>query len=139
KEVLARVEAMYRALEALGVIDLFDFYVLSDSTWPECVDRERAGYRRMLLRLRAGGRLFYRHRSPNVGRKAGNIADFIRTSGGAYDYMLVLDADSLMSGETIIEMVRRMEAEPTLGLLQTLPRIIERRTLFGRMLQFSAS
>ena len=138
KGVLARVEAMYRALDSLGVIDLFDFHILSDSTRPECVEAEKASYRRVLLRLRAGGRLFYRHRSPNVGRKAGNVADFIRTSGGAYDYMLVLDADSLMSGQTIVEMVRRMEAEPTLGLLQTLPRVIERRTVFGRLLQFSA-
>ncbi len=137
--VFARLDAMYRAIDDMGVLDTFDFHVLSDSTRAESVADEKALYRRAVMALSAGGRLFYRHRSPNVGRKAGNIAEFIRASGGAYDYMLVLDADSLMHAGTIVEMVRRMEAVPDLGLLQTVPQIIGRRTLFGRMIQFSAS
>lgn len=137
--VFRRLEAMYRSLDRLGVLDLFDFHVLSDSTKRENAESEKELYRRFVVRLGAGGRLYYRHRSPNVGRKAGNLAEFIRHSGGAYDYMLVLDADSLMRGETILEMVRRMEGEPKLGLLQTVPQILGRRTLFGRTLQFSAS
>ncbi len=137
--VFARLDAMYRAIDDMGVLDTFDFHVLSDSTRAQSVVDEKALYRRAVMALGAGGRLFYRHRSPNVGRKAGNIADFIRANGGAYDYMLVLDADSLMHARTIVEMVRRMEAVPDLGLLQTVPQIIGRRTLFGRMIQFSAS
>ncbi len=137
--VFARLEAMYRALAQLDCLTLFDFHVLSDSTNAARADDEKAHFRSIVQRLGAGGRIFYRHRSPNVGRKAGNISDFLRRSGAAYDYMLVLDADSLMRGETIVEMVRRMEAEPALGLLQTVPQIIDRRTLFGRMLQFSAA
>jgi membrane glycosyltransferase len=137
--VFARLDAMYRALDAAGALDGFDFHVLSDSTREEAATAEKRLHRRAVTVLGAGGRLFYRHRSPNTGRKAGNIADFIRTNGGAYAYMLVLDADSLMSADTIVEMVRRMEAAPDLGLLQTVPRIIGRRTLFGRMIQFSAN
>uniref|UniRef100_UPI003BA8E3F8 glucans biosynthesis glucosyltransferase MdoH n=1 Tax=Stappia sp. TaxID=1870903 RepID=UPI003BA8E3F8 len=137
--VFARLHAMYRALDDAGVLDCFDFHVLSDSTREEAAAAEKRLHRQAVSELGAGGRLFYRHRSPNTGRKAGNIADFIRTSGGAYEYMLVLDADSLMSAETIVEMVRRMEAVPDLGLLQTVPRIIGRKTLFGRMIQFSAN
>ena len=137
--VFARLDAMYRALHDLGVLDTFDFHILSDSTKEEAQADERRLYRRAVAALGAGGRLFYRHRSPNTGRKAGNIGEFIRTNGGAYDYMLVLDADSLMTAETIVEMVRRMEAAPDLGLLQTIPLIIGRKTLFGRMIQFSAS
>ncbi|PTW61444.1 membrane glycosyltransferase [Breoghania corrubedonensis] len=137
--VFARLDAMYRALNDLGVMDTFDFHVLSDSTRPEAQADEKRLHRRAVAALGAGGRLFYRHRSPNTGRKAGNISEFIRTNGGAYDYMLVLDADSLMKAETIVEMVRRMEAAPDLGLLQTVPLIIGRKTLFGRMIQFSAS
>ncbi|WP_094461666.1 glucans biosynthesis glucosyltransferase MdoH [Pannonibacter phragmitetus] len=137
--VFARIAAMYRSIEAAGYIDLFDVHVLSDSTKAASVAAENEAYRSALISLKAGGHLYYRNRSPNVGRKAGNIADFIRTSGGAYSYMLVLDADSLMRGETIVEMVRRMEAEPKLGLLQALPQVIGLITLFGRMLQFSAA
>jgi membrane glycosyltransferase len=137
--VFARLHAMYRALEEADALECFDFHVLSDSTREEAAEAERRLHVRAVRELGAGGRLFYRHRSPNTGRKAGNIADFIRTSGGAYEYMLVLDADSLMSAQTIVEMVRRMEAVPDLGLLQTVPRIIGRKTLFGRMIQFSAN
>lgn len=137
--VFARLEAMYRALDEIGVLECFDVHVLSDSTREEAAADERRLYRQAVAELSAAGRLYYRHRSPNTGRKAGNIADFIRASGGAYEYMLVLDADSLMSAETIVEMVRRMEAVPDLGLLQTVPRIIGRKTLFGRMIQFSAN
>lgn len=137
--VFARLEAMFRAIRELDCLEIFDFHVLSDSTNADRAAEEKARYRDSVTRLGAGGRIFYRHRSPNTGRKAGNIADFLRRSGGAYDYMLVLDADSLMRGETILEMVRRMEAQPELGLLQTVPQIVDRQTLFGRMLQFSAA
>ncbi|WP_346914234.1 glucans biosynthesis glucosyltransferase MdoH [uncultured Roseibium sp.] len=136
--VFARIEAMYRSLERTGTLHLFDFHVLSDTTNPAIAEAEGGAWRQSLVRLQAGGRLYYRHREKNTGRKAGNIADFIRTSGGSYEFMLVLDADSLMDGETIVEMVRRMEAAPTLGLLQTLPQMIGLTSLFGRMLQFSA-
>ncbi|MCC4296758.1 glucans biosynthesis glucosyltransferase MdoH [Aurantimonas coralicida] len=137
--VLARVGAMYEGLRSIGGLDAFDFYILSDSTRAENVAAERRGVDMLLSELGAAGRLYYRNREKNVGRKAGNIADFVTTSGGAYDYMLVLDADSLMRPETMVEMVARMDGDPELGLLQTQPLIIGRRTLFGRALQFSAA
>ena len=84
-------------------------------------------------------RIVYRRRNRNTGRKAGNIEDFIQTSGGAYDYAMILDADSLMEGATIARMVRRMEADPALGLLQSLARVVGARSWFGRTMQFSAS
>lgn len=84
-------------------------------------------------------RIFYRRRRQNTGRKAGNIAEFFMTSGAAYDFAVILDADSLMEGDTIVEMIRRMETEPDLGLLQTLPRITGAQSRFGRVMQFAAS
>ena len=65
--------------------------------------------------------VFYRHRARNLRRKAGNIADWVERWGGAYPFMLVLDADSLMEADTIIELARRMEADDDLGILQTSP------------------
>ncbi|KQT83071.1 glucans biosynthesis glucosyltransferase MdoH [Aurantimonas sp. Leaf443] len=137
--VFARVAAMIEGLRRIGYQDAFDVHVLSDSTKAECVAEERRNAAILLAELGAAGRLYYRHREQNVGRKAGNIADFVTTSGGAYEYMLVLDADSLMRPETIVAMAARMEADPELALLQTQPLIIGRRTLFGRALQFSAA
>jgi membrane glycosyltransferase len=135
--VFARLEAIMQSVSRLSTAGQFDFFVLSDTTKPDVAEREIQAYQRLLARRKAGGHLFYRRREQNIGRKAGNIADFLQTSGGAYDYMLVLDADSLMDGTTIQEMVRRMEADPRLGLLQSLPQIIGLNTLFGRLLQFA--
>ena len=137
--VLARVAAMAEGLRKAERLNAFHFYILSDSTKPECVEAEERAFRFLLRRMKLAGRLFYRHRAKNTGRKAGNIADFVTTHGGAYPYMLVLDADSLMVPETILEMVARMDDQPDLALLQSQPLIINRRTVFGRALQFSAA
>ncbi|MTI44239.1 membrane glycosyltransferase [Roseibium hamelinense] len=137
--VFARMTAMMRSVAALPEAEQFDFFILSDTTDLTIAEREAGVYRRVVDREGVEGRLFYRRRDKNTGRKAGNIADFVRTYGAAYEFMLILDADSLMTASAIGEMVRRMEAEPKLGLLQTLPQIRGLETLFGRMLQFSTA
>lgn len=114
------------------------FAILSDSSRPEAVAGETYWLGRLMAETAGEGRLFYRRRERNTGRKAGNIADFFRRSGAAYDYALILDADSLMEGTTILEMIRRMEAEPRLGLLQTLPVIVRSGSIFARAMQFAA-
>ena len=53
--------------------------------------------------------------------------------------MVVLDADSVMTGRTLVELVRTMEANPRVGLIQTVPIPARRDTLFGRLVQFAAS
>ncbi len=80
----------------------------------------------------------YRHRPKNTARKAGNIADFVTRWGGAYEHMVVLDADSLMTGHAIVCLAAAMEADPDSGIIQTLPLIINRNTLFARVQQFAA-
>ena len=47
--------------------------------------------------------------------KSGNIAEFVRNWGGAYDYMIVLDADSIMSGQALVSLAQLMEAHPEVG------------------------
>ena len=68
--------------------------------------------------------LFYRRRTVNEGRKPGNIAEWIRRHGGGYDYMLVLDADSLMSGAAMMRMAAAMDRHQGVALLQTVPTVI---------------
>ncbi|MDB5563181.1 MAG: glucans biosynthesis glucosyltransferase MdoH [Hyphomicrobiales bacterium] len=135
----SRVAAMDESLAQVRVADKFHFAILSDTTSEEIAEQEARWFARLITERRGEGRLFYRRRTANIGKKAGNIEDFVRRSGGAYEYALILDADSLMEGETILEMARRMEADPSLGLLQTLPMIIYARSFFGRAMQFSAS
>ena len=135
----SRIAAMDASLEVLGQTSQFDFAILSDTRDPVTAARERLWYLR-LLRDRSGqGRIYYRRRDDNRGRKAGNIEDFIQTSGAAYEFAIILDADSLMEGTTMLEMVARMQADRRLGLLQTLPQMINARTRFARAMQFSAA
>ena len=75
------------------------------------------------------GRVFYRWRRHRIKRKSGNIADFCRRWGSQYRYMVVLDADSVMTGECLTTLVRLMEANPTSGIIQTAPRGAGRDTL----------
>ncbi|MEH7828532.1 glucans biosynthesis glucosyltransferase MdoH [Gemmobacter denitrificans] len=135
----SRVAAMDESLQATGFGDLFHIAILSDSRNETIAARERLCFLRLVQDRGAQGRMFYRRRETNTGKKAGNIEDFIQKSGAAYDLALILDADSLMEGATIVEMARRMQAEPDLGLLQTLPVVTRATTRFGRAMQFSAA
>jgi membrane glycosyltransferase len=135
----SRIAAMNRSLVELGIEDRFHFVVLSDTTSDEIAALEVIWFERLLAEPSGPGRIFYRRRERNVGKKAGNVEDFVRRSGGAYNYALILDADSLMEGATIGELSRRMDADPELGLLQTVPRIIHARTVFGRCMQFAST
>lgn len=133
----ARIAAMDQSIRAAGVEA--DIAILSDTRDAGGALRERHAYVRLLQITGGTGRIFYRRRNDNRGRKAGNVEDFIRRSGGAYDYAVILDADSLMEGSAIRTMIARMQADPKLGLLQTLPRIIGAQSLFGRAVQFAAA
>ncbi|MGR3376716.1 glucans biosynthesis glucosyltransferase MdoH [Salipiger abyssi] len=138
-ETFARVAAIEASLRATGDPAQIHLAILSDTRDEDVAAREIEVFEKLVAECDGVGRFFYRRREDNVGRKAGNIEDFIARSGGAYDYAVILDADSLMEGETILQMIRRMEAEPALGLLQTLPQIIRAQSRFGRAMQFSAA
>jgi membrane glycosyltransferase len=138
-ETFSRVAAMNRSLIALGIADRFHFAVLSDSTSLEVAAQEAVWFDQLVREPMSEGRIFYRRRERNTGKKAGNIEDFISRSGAAYDYALILDADSLMEGETIGRMALRMDTDAELGLLQTVPEVIRAETLFGRLMAFSSA
>jgi membrane glycosyltransferase len=135
--LMARIQAIDESIAAAGARDAFDLYILSDTTIPEILIAEEAHV--LALRERTGGhgRIFYRHRRRNEARKAGNIAEWVRRFGAAYEQMIVLDADSLMTGDTILRLIGAMERHPGVGLIQTLPVIINGHTLFARAQQFA--
>ncbi|WP_029653283.1 glucans biosynthesis glucosyltransferase MdoH [Marinobacter daepoensis] len=138
KWTLDGLKAIYRDIEREGRLDDFDFFVLSDSQDPDVWVEEQQAWGRMVEELGAEGRMFYRRRRVNLNFKSGNVADFLRRWGKDYQYMVVLDADSLLSGETIQTMVRVMNREPRVGILQTAPTVINGRSAFARIQQFSS-
>lgn len=133
----ARIEAIYRSIEATGHLESFDFFILSDTRDLNLWVMEETAWTNLCRKLGGFGRIYYRRRKTNENRKAGNIGDFVRTWGGGYEAMLVLDADSLMDGADIVKMARVMEAYPRLGILQTPPKLIRGSSVFTRLQQFA--
>jgi len=135
-DLMARLRAMYESVAATGQGARFDWFLLSDTTDPDIWIREEMAF--IALRRDCGAeRLYYRHRSDNTARKSGNIAEWVRRFGATYDYMIVLDADSLMAGDTIVRLVHAMETHPSAALIQTQPVIVNARSLFSRLQQFA--
>ena len=132
--VFARVEAMAASIGKAGMVGLVDFFVLSDSR-TENEAAELAAWRG--VSEAAPIPVYYRRRTENVARKPGNIAEWLERFGAAYEYMIILDADSMMSGDSILGLTAIMEQRPSIGLLQTVPMTINAQTLFQRWQQFA--
>ena len=133
--VFTAAEVMAQALIEQAV-DQTDIFVLSDTRDPAIAAAEEQAFAR--LQRMFGNRVRYRRRTLNLRRKAGNIADFCAAWSGEYDYMVVLDADSLMGAGTISMLIGLMDANPRAGLMQTVPYAVGRETLFARIQQFAA-
>jgi len=135
--VFARLQAVDQSLAQAGA-QTFDIFILSDTRDEGVKAQEGAAFQALRRRISPGRGLYYRSRVENIGRKAGNIADWVRTFGGAYETMVVLDADSLMEGEMLVRLAAAMARRPTLGLIQTVPLIVNRTSLFARVQQFAS-
>jgi membrane glycosyltransferase len=127
----------YESLEKTGQIERFDFFILSDSTNPDKWAEEERRWHDVIRELGALGRIYYRRRINNEGKKSGNVRDFLNTWGRRYRYFIVLDADSVMRGTTVVDLVKLMEANPGVGLIQTVPGLVNAESLFGRLQQFA--
>jgi len=145
--VFAGLRATCESVAATGHAKQFDVFVLSDSYNPETAAAERAAWEdlRAALALQHEANpnqpqveVYYRLRTRRTHRKAGNVADFCRRWGKDYRYMVVLDADSVMSGDCLTAMVKLMEANPTAGIIQTATQAIGHVTLHARAQQFAS-
>ena len=143
--VFGGLAATIDSLVATGEAGNFDVYVLSDTSEPDIRAAEQAAWSALATRLaptRDGEAppiaVHYRWRQQRIKRKAGNVADFCRRWGAAYRYLVVLDADSVMTGECLTTLVRMMEAHADAGIIQTAPRAVGHETLHARIQQFSA-
>jgi membrane glycosyltransferase len=137
ERVFAGLHAIYRSLERTGHLDNFDLFILSDTADADAWVREEQAWARLCRRVGGFGRIFYRRRRARIKRKSGNVAEFLRAWGNRYRYMVCLDADSIMAGNTIVSMVRAMERTPDAGMIQTAPTAFGRRSTFGRVHQFA--
>ena len=136
--VFAGLRAIHRSLARAGALDRFHFFVLSDSADPSAAVKEEEAWFDWCRAVDGFGRIFYRRRKVRLERKSGNVADFCRRWGRRYRYMVMLDADSLMTGETIVRLVDLMERHAGVGMIQTVPVAVNRSSLFARLQQFAS-
>jgi membrane glycosyltransferase len=136
--VFGNIRTLYRSLQKRGELETFEFYILSDSTQPEKLIEEELAWADLCRQTNGFGRIHYRRRKVPVNRKSGNIADFCRRWGHRHRYMVVLDADSIMTGESVASLVRLMEVNPRAGIIQTMPKLVGSETVFGRIQQFAS-
>lgn len=138
RRVYAGLRATWESLAATDVAQHFDLFILSDTSDPDARVAELAAWRDLCAQVQGFGRIFYRHRTVRIKRKSGNISDFCRRWGSRYRYMVVLDADSVMSGACLKRLVQVMEAHPNAGIVQTAPRAAGHDTLYARFQQFAS-
>jgi membrane glycosyltransferase len=133
---LQRLRIVQDSLDATGEAAHFAFFVLSDTSDPATASREEAEIAAWRLVDPRPGRIFYRRRTDNTGFKAGNLMEFCETLGADYDLIVPLDADSLMSGGAILDLVRIMQGDSQLGIVQGLVVGLPAASAFARMFQF---
>ncbi|WP_342078796.1 glucans biosynthesis glucosyltransferase MdoH [Yoonia sp. SS1-5] len=136
-DVFGNAAAMMKALSKQDSAHRFSLFILSDTRDDAVAAQEEQAFFNLKTRLPANALVHYRRRADNTDRKVGNLADWVERWGGGYDAMLVLDADSLMSGEAIVALTDALAVDPAAGLIQSFPTIFGARTVFARVQQFS--
>lgn len=134
---LARLETTILSIAQTGEEAAFTYFLLSDTNDADVARAEERGVEALRARYPfVAARLRYRRRLSNEGFKAGNVRDFCVQYGHEFEFMLLLDADSLMSGDTIRRMVRMAQAWPKIGILQSLVVGAPATSGFARAFQF---
>jgi len=137
EHIVHLLEPMISGLAASDARDKFHFYVLSDSSDSDIVAAEESRFAALAAAWRGRISLTYRRREQNTGYKAGNIADFCKRWGEQYEFALMLDADSVMTVELVHKLVRLMQADARIGILQSLVVGMPSVSAFARLFQFS--
>lgn len=135
--VFEGLRVVFKSVQQAAGLEHFDFFVLSDSNQPNQWIREEVAWAELCKQVGGFGKIFYRKRRQAINKKAGNVADFLRRWGSNYRYMVVLDADSVMSGEALARLVTLMEENPAAGIIQTAPRVVRGVSLYARLQAFA--
>lgn len=130
------LETMLKGLATPGIGEHFHLYVLSDTNDSKIAEQEQACFDAMQARWNDRIGITYRCRTENTGYKAGNIAEFCQRWGAQHDFALTLDVDSFMTSGAIVRLVRMMQANPRLGILQGLVVGLPSTSAFTRLFQY---
>ncbi|TGK77544.1 glucans biosynthesis glucosyltransferase MdoH [Leptospira noumeaensis] len=136
--IFSRIKVISESADQIHKLPKLDYFILSDTRTPEKWIKEEAAYTELCGSKNNYHNFHYRRRKSNLNGKSGNIADFCRRWGKKYKYMLILDADSLVSGELILQLIANMENQPKAGIIQSSTKIFKSTTLFQKLTEFSS-
>jgi membrane glycosyltransferase len=134
--VIRNIEPMMEGIAASGFAAQFHVFILSDTNVPDHAVDEEARFGALAAKWDGRLGVTYRRRTDNTGFKAGNVFDFCTRWGGDYDFAVTLDADSFQTAGSILRMVRIMQIDPKLGILQSLVVGMPSTSAFARAFQF---
>lgn len=134
--IIRNLEPMLEGLCASGYGERFHLYLLSDTSDAGLAIREEALLYELIMTWRDRVAISYRRRTVNSGFKAGNVRDFCERWGNRHEFAVTLDADSFMPADAVIRLVRIMQVDPKLGILQGLIVGLPSTSLFARIFQF---
>ena len=137
--IAGTVQAIALELQSMGRASAFEVFILSDTRNESEGKAEEAAYSALARSLQTVLPVYYRRRRENRARKSGNIKDWVRRFGGAYEHFIVLDGDSVMSGTTLIRLALAMQRDQKAGLIQTVPRLTGAVTLLQYLQQFASN
>jgi len=135
--VFEGLRVIFRSVQETKKLEHFDFFILSDSNQPNQWIKEEVAWVELCKQVGGLGKIFYRKRRQTINKKAGNVADFLRRWGRRYRYAVVLDADSIMTGRALVQLVAMMERNLHVGIIQTAPRIVNGESLYARIQSFA--
>ncbi|PHI95481.1 hypothetical protein BG621_06935 [Parasaccharibacter apium] len=137
RRIGAALGAMIEDLRQYKEYKNFEYVILSDSRDENIIYQENYIFH-LLKEDYPDARIIYRHRISNIDAKIGNTSDFIMRWGERYKFMVMLDADSLVPGETLSQMARIIEGNDKIGIIQTTYYGIMTRTLYARLQSFGS-
>ena len=135
-QVIRHLEPLLDGLVRARVAHLFHAYLLSDSSDPQTITAEAVTFSAFAAKWKTAIPITYRRRAVNTAFKSGNIRDFCERWGAQHQFALTLDADSFMPAHAVLRLARIMQANPTLGILQTLIVGLPSVSPFARIFQF---
>jgi membrane glycosyltransferase len=136
ERLIRNLQVMLDGLVKDQLSPFFHIYILSDTNEETIATEERTSFDALCTKYHEQVEITYRCREDNAGYKAGNIADFCQRWGKNHDFALVLDADSFMASQAITRLVRMMQANPRLGILQGLVIGLPSSSAFTRLFQY---
>jgi membrane glycosyltransferase len=135
-QVIRNLEPLLDGLVRERVAHLFHAYLLSDSSDPDVIAAEAVRLDAFAAKWKSAIPITYRRRAVNTAFKSGNMRDFCERWGANHEFAVTLDADSFMPAHAVLRLVRIMQANPTLGILQPLIVGLPSVSPFARVFQF---